>query len=265
MLSKLPWPFLEKVVTASTVSGQQTYDLPGDLARLIAVAVTVGNYTYQAQEVTSADDWFGVNNPTNVESDPLMNFYIIGKSIQFWPIPASNGNTITYHYIKQTRDLNTADYTTGTITTATNGSKVITGSGTSWTAGMAGSFLRITSGNSANLGDGNWYEIDTVDSATQITLQTVYQGTSIAAGSAAYTIGNVSAIPEKYQIAPVYYAAAEYWRKQGFDARADRMEAKYSEILQLMIDEEGTKSSSVVVSSGAPRTIINPNLAVWAS
>lgn len=263
MLSKIPWPFLEKATTALTVASQQTYALPADLSRLLSVAVTVGNYTYQATEVTSSDDWFGVNNPTNVTSDPLCNFYIIGRNILFWPIPASSNNTITYRYIKQTRDLNTADYTTGTIVTATNGSAAITGSGTSWTAGMVGSYIRITSGNAANLGDGQWYEISAVGSTTTLTLAAVYQGTSIVTGSAAYTIGNVSAIPEKFQIAPIYFAAAEYWRKQDDEARADRLEQKYTEMLDLMINEEGTKSSSVVVDDGFPTPRINPNLAVW--
>jgi hypothetical protein len=264
MLSKLPWPFLEKVVTASTVASQQTYQLPGDLAILISVAVTVGNYTYLATQVTSADDWLRVNNPTNVTSDPLSNFYIVGKTIRFWPIPASSGNTITYHYVRQNRDINTADFTTGTIVTATNGSAIITGSGTSWTAGMVGSFLRITSGNAANLGDGQWYEIASVNSTTQITLSAVYTGVSIVAGGAMYTIGNCSLIPEKFQIAPVYFAASEYYRKQDDDSRADRFEKKYNDFLDLMISEEGTKSSSVVIDDGVSRTNINPNLARWA-
>jgi hypothetical protein len=265
MLSKLPWPFLEKVTTMSTVASQQAYNLPGDLARLIAIAVTVGNYSYIASEVTSADDWLRVNNPTNVTSDPLCNYYIIGKTVQFWPIPASADNTITFHYIQQTRDLNTADYTTGTIVTATTESTAITGSGTSWTAGMAGSWLRITSDNAANKGDGIWYQISSVTSGTALVLANPYQGTSIAAGAANYTIGNCSLIPEKFQTGPVYFAAAEFWRKQGNDDRADRMEQKYGEILELMIDEEGTKGSSVVVDDGVRQSYINPNLARWAT
>lgn len=265
MLSKLPWPFLEKSVTATTVASTQTYQLPGDLARLIQPYITVGTYSYVPTEVTSADDWARLNNPTGITNDAVTNYYQLGNTVMFWPTPASNGNTITYRYIQQTRDLNTADYTTGTIVTATSGSATITGSGTSWTAGMKGSWLRITSGNAANLGDGLWYKILTVDSATQITLDAVYRGTSIAAGSAAYTIGNCSLIPEKFQVAPVYYATAEYWRKLGNDDRADRFEAKYNDILNLMIEEEGTKGTSVVVDSGSGySTPINPNLAKWA-
>lgn len=265
MLSKMPWPFLEKSVTMDTVASQQAYALPGDLARLIAIAVAVGNYNYVATEVTSADDWLKVNNPTNISADPLVNYYITGKTVQFWPIPATSDNTITFYYIQQTRDLNTADYTSGTIVTATNGGTTIVGSGTSWTAGMAGSWMRITSGNAANLGDGLWYQISSVTNSTTLVLVNPYEGAAITAGSAAYTIGNVSLIPEKFQMGPVYYAAAEYWRKQDDEARADRFEQKYAEILDLMIEEEGTKSTSVVVDDGVRQSSINPNLARWAT
>lgn len=261
MLSALPWPFLEKTKTALTTSGTQSYVLPGDMARLIDVYISVGTFKYVPVEVTSADDWANVNNPSGVQSDTASYYYIIGNTIQFWPIPATTNNVITYDYIQQARDLNAADFTTGSILTATNGSASIVGNAPSWTAGMADSYIRITSGNAANLGDGLWYKIASVDSSTTLTLSAVYTGTSIAAGAAAYTIGNVSLIPEKFQTGPVYYAAAEYWRKQNDEARADRFEQKYTDILNLMIEEEGTKSSSVVVDGGGRVPIINPNLA----
>lgn len=261
MLSKMPWPFLEKTTTATTVSGTQSYVLPGDMARLINVYITVGTIKYAPIEVTSADDWASVNNPVGIQSDTCSYYYILGNTIQFWPIPATTSNVITYDYVQQTRDLNAADYTTGSILTATNGSASIVGSGTTWAAGMVGSYIRITSGNAANLGDGLWYKIASVGSATTLTLTAVYTGVSIAAGSAAYTIGNVSLIPEKFQIGPVYYAVAEYWRKQNDESRADRFEAKYNDILTLMIEEEGTKGSSAVIDNGGRQTPINTNLA----
>lgn len=261
MLSKLPWPFLEKTATATTTASTQTYVLPGDLARLIEVDIKVGTFKYIPTEVTSADDWSRINNPTGIQSDTASYYYLIGNSVYFWPTPASTGNTISYHYVQQTRDLNTADYTTGSIITATLGSASIVGSGTSWTAGMVGSCLRIISGNAANLGDGLWYKIASVESATALTLTAVYKGVSIVAGSAGYTIGDCSLIPEKYQMGPVYYAVAEYYRKQDDQVKADRYELKYDEILTLMIEEEGTKSSSVVVDDGGTATPINTNLA----
>lgn len=266
MLGTIPWPFLEKVGTEVSVASQQAYKLPGDLYRLIDVYYQVGSYKYNPTQVTSFDDWNRVNNPANMESDTATFYFIIGNELHFWPTPASNGNSIVYSYLTSRRDLSIADYTTGTITTATNGSRVITGNATAWSAGMVGMWLRITAGAGANLGDGLWYQVASVDSATQLTLVREYAGVSITAGSAAYILGDCSAIPEKYQIGPVYYAVAEYWRKNDKPSEADRFEQKFNEITQRLIADESTKTTSNVVDDGSYASLaINPNLARYTT
>ena len=65
-----------------------------------------------------------------------------------------------------------AKYATGTIT-ATNGSATITGSGTTFTAAMVGRKLIVG-------GDSTAYVIKTFTSATSITLESVYQGTTVS-------------------------------------------------------------------------------------
>ncbi len=260
MLGHIPWPFLEKQATEATVATQQSYSMPGDMYRLISTYIQVGTYKYVPTQVTSWDDWNRINNPTGVQSDNVSFFFTVGNTIHYWPIPATTDNEITFQYLKANKGISVADYTTGTIVTATNGSKTLTGSGTSWTAGMAGKWIRITAGNAANLGDGLWYEIASVDSGTQITLSQEYMGTSIVAGSAAYTMGDVSLIPEKYQMGPVYYAAAEYWRKNKDNGAADRFEQKFNDIVERMKLDYGTKTSDVVVDNNLDVNIINPNL-----
>ena len=266
MLGTVPWPFLEKTGTETTVAAQQAYKLPGDLYRLVDVYLQVGTYKYNPTQVANFDDWNRVNNPSNIQSDTATYYFIIGNSLSFWPTPASNGNTISYAYLVSNRDISIADYTTGTITTATNGSKTITGSGTSWTAGMAGMWLRITAGSAANLGDGLWYQVDTVDSATQLTLVREYSGTSITAGSAAYTLGDCSLIPEKYQLGPVYYAACEYFRKNNDMNRAEYYQRMFDDISRRLLADEATKTITSVVDDGSPFNMpINPNLARYTS
>lgn len=88
---------------------------------------------------------------------------------------------------KSRLDYTIADYTTGTISDATNGSKTITGSGTSWTSAMIGRYFMIAT----TTGDGVWYKITAVASTTSLTLEQPYNGTSIAAGSASYTIRKI--------------------------------------------------------------------------
>jgi hypothetical protein len=266
MLGSVPWPFLEKVGTETSVAAQQAYKLPGDLYRLIDVYYQVGSYKYNPTQVTSFDDWNRVNNPAALQSDTATFYFVIGNELHFWPTPASNGNSIVYSYLVANRDLSIPDYTTGTIVTATNGSRTITGSGTSWTAGMAGMWLRITAGAGANLGDGLWYQVSTVDSATQLTLVREYAGTSIAAGSAAYTLGDCSPIPEKYQVGPVYYAACEYYKKNADMNRAEYYQRMYDDTLRRLVEDEGTKTTSNVVDDGSLGSMqINPNLARYTT
>ncbi len=76
---------------------------------------------------------------------------------------------------------------------------------------MIGSYIQITVTQAANAGDGFWYQIGGWTDATHITLTKPYEGTSISAGSAVYTIGQCSVIPEAYDIAPVFRSAALYW------------------------------------------------------
>ena len=63
-----------------------------------------------------------------------------------------------------------APYETGTVT-ATNGSKTITGSGTTFTAAMAGRKIRMGSENA-------YYRISAFVSTTEVTLEVPYQGTT---------------------------------------------------------------------------------------
>lgn len=72
----------------------------------------------------------------------------------------------------------TAEYTTGTVS-ITDGSAVITGTGTTWTAAMVGRKIRFE-GSIAN------YTIKTFTSTTSITLDQTYQGTTDT--DATYTI-----------------------------------------------------------------------------
>jgi hypothetical protein len=105
----------------------------------------------------------------------------------------------------------TAAATSSTTVGTETGGAIVTGSGTTWTRDMIGRAFRITQTTAANGGDGYWYSIGAYYDATHIGLTTPYEGTAITAGSAAYTIGQVPIIPEAYQMAIIYRAAAIYW------------------------------------------------------
>jgi hypothetical protein len=263
VLGAVSWPFLEYERTYTTVADQQFYDLPADLDKLIDVTITVGTIIYRPLQVASWDDWREYNSTTGVTSDNPSYFFVKtgadGPQVGFWPIPATSGNTITIVYQKLYRDMTKSDYEVGTITTVTNGGTTITGSGSSWDASMAGRWIRIDYGG-ANSGDGIWYQIESVTSATELELSRPYLGTAIAAGSATYTIGDVMPIPEKYQMLPIYGAANDYWMMESDPSRADRFLNMYDTLMQQMKDEEGKKTTSPVLDVYENTPYINPNL-----
>jgi len=100
----------------------------------------------------------------------------------------------------------TASTTVGTST----GGAIVTASGTTFTADMVDRWIRITQTTAAGGGDARWYQISNYYSATVIGLSTPYEGTALSGATAAYLIGQVSVLPEAYQMAPIYRAIAQW-------------------------------------------------------
>lgn len=93
----------------------------------------------------------------------------------------------------------TTAYSTGTVT-VTNGSAVVTGSGTSWSANVDAGMLFL-------VGAARLYVVASVDSNTQITLADAYEGTTGAGTS--YSLNTVIAAPAVYKTANTYTVAGE--------------------------------------------------------
>lgn len=170
------------------------------------------------------------------------------------------GNTITFNYKRRVTDLTLGDYTTGTVT-ATNGSTTITGSGTGFVANYlpsAGSVLplnlwiKITPPN----GDGNYYQISSLTSATALTLTNAYTGLTTAGAS--FIIGQMPLLLEDYHDLLLYRALMIYFttivdnpnkRKEFADM--------YQEGINKLDDYAGSKALQVNLR-GAINTV-NPN------
>lgn len=244
IITMKPWNYRETSTTISTVASQQFYNLPSDCIRVNNVTITIGTTKYTPREVKTREDWDRINQTTNYLSNIPVNYFVFGGQVGFWPTPVSaTANAITLSYLRGHKDLNVADYTTGTITTATNGSTGITGSGTSWTSQMAGRFIRITLADTANTGDGTWYKIASVTSTTVLVLSAVYTGNSISAGSASYVIGQVSIIPEEFQMVPIHRACEIYFSAiQPEQLRAGIFKNLYAEGIKRMNIELGANS-----------------------
>ena len=226
ILAMRPWKFLEQTYTISTALSTNAYELKlGKNNQVIAVRVTVGSTVYRPKIVESYQFWEYLQGLNTDANDVMQYVYIQDEQLLVYPTPATAGSTIRVRARKRHKDMTQANYTTGTITTATSGGDDLVGSGTSWTAGMAAAngHIRITNIAGAAGGDGEWYEIETVDSTTTLTLVKNYEGTTLAAASAAYTIGELPLIPQSHTALLLYRPLAMYYMHEGEDfKRSDR-------------------------------------------
>lgn len=205
------WPWLAFTDTITSETNTGTYPIPTKVRKIIDGYLTVGTTQYPLRFIYDSDEWNRVLRANLGNTDAAMYAFVEGHQIILSPGTATAGSTITLRGRRKLRDLSIADYTTGGVLTATNGSKTITGTATAWTTSMAGRWIRIAESDTANKGDGYWYEIASVTNATTLVLLAPYAGTSIAAGNASYTIGQMSYIPEDYDMAPIYRASALFW------------------------------------------------------
>ncbi len=193
--------------TDLTVDGQNSYPLPFNCQKVHSLKTTISTTDYVAIEFPGSEaEWIALvgGSTTTGESSYPTYFFVKRHTYEIYPTASTDGYTMTMRYKRGHKDLSQADYITGTITTLANAGTAVTGSETTWTASFVGRFLRIDS-------DGEWYEISARSSNTAITIAREYGGTAIAAGAEAYTIGEVSLIPEPYQDAPVDFALWMYY------------------------------------------------------
>lgn len=264
------WPWLERLRTKLTVAATQNVPLPYDCDQVRGVAVIVSSKRYTPDPVPTQEIWDQINSVSS-SSDIPERYFVFNGQLYLWPTPVTAGNTINIAQKTRVIDLSVADYTTGTIVTATNGDETITGSGTSWNASMVGRWIRITYSDAANVGDGLWYEIASITDTTHLELTRAYGGTSISAGSASYTIGQMPLLPESFQDLPWIWSAGIYWQKED-DERGEKYLANHGLIgsgsnpsTGRVAELEKTWSApttDLVIDDGRDHDVLNPNLTV---
>lgn len=218
--------FLETTKDLLTVANQEGYLIPNGFRKLIDLyVITPGsdpntNTKWLPEMIFDPTKWKWVKALNLGYSDVPYFTYVENQKVLIQPIPSADGNTIVLRGRLQTSDLTKADYTDGDIVSIANEDTTVTGGSTSWNSSMNGSYIQIAETSTANGGDGFWYQIDTVTDTTHLELLKPYEGTAIVAGTASYTIGQCSVIPEAYDVAIVYRSTALYWQNQNDLVRA---------------------------------------------
>lgn len=256
------------VNTTGTQSGTHTvttqmYTLPAYTEKPQSIYVTVGGYRYTPDEVTNREEWDALNEVV-VNSNIVTHYFIYDGRIELFPKPTAAA-TITFNARRILKDLSVADYTTGNIDIATYGSTLITGAGSpAWASPMNGRWIKITPTNvAATSGDGFWYEIDAVTSATTLILKRPYAGTTIATGNAAaYTIGEMSLIPEPHDTLPLWEALQIYFTSVAPDAKKAQLYAVMFKDGYAQMFADYTSKANVVLDDGGGSMDINPNLLI---
>lgn len=233
--------FTRKEVTANLVAGQQYYTFPEDMVRITKVRSNTGvnGYNWPVEEVDSEQLWNKLNViPSNTVITPQFYFVRGRNEVGLYPTPAVNvtGGLIV-SYEPRMPDMILDDVTTTTVT-VTNGSQSVTSPSTNFTTNMAGMFFSVTDGS-----DGNWYPI-TAATATTLTLENYYQGPSET--TAPCIIGSVADIPEEFQMAPIYFAAYNFYLKRNEQQNATLYKGLYEDLMQRYTEAYAAKSTGLV-------------------
>lgn len=265
--------FLESTTNMSTVAAQEAYQIPNKYRKIIDLYIYSGsgatnNVIYSPEMIFDPVRWKLILQYRLGQSNVPYFTYIENTSYRIQPIPATTGNLIVVRGRLQVRDLSIADVTNITVTSiAQDGTAMVVSGGL--TQDFVGRYIQITETSAANGGDGFWYEIATVTGTTQLTLVKPYEGLSIAAGTAASTIGQVPVVPQAYQLAIVYRTVALYWQQQQNAGMAKTYwymydggkEAGYSKeygglILEMLENEGETEEGAYVPPFGTTNTIM---------
>ena len=242
----------ERSYTTTTVAQQQFYNLPPQVKELINLTVTIGSVKWVPQVAPSRQYWDSLNVIQFYQDFPSF-FFVYNGQVGIFPTPASDGNTITMYYKIRIKDLSQADYTTGTVT-ATNDSATITGSGTTFIHNMENRWIRIAEPS----GDGQWYQIQTYVSATEVTLYNKYTGPNVSGGT--YTIGEMPIMPEDYQDAALYRALWVYYNSRVPNPAQAKIYKELYDASYAMLDAEFGQKTTNVALTDTDTEVFNPNL-----
>lgn len=251
--------------TAISTVGVQAYPIPANVSKIKNDTITVGQLVYTPAPVQSIQEWTMLN-ALPYTSDIPNYFFIYNNQVNFWPIPSTSGNIITFNYKSRVADMTYADYSTGTIAVAV-GSNAITGTGTNWNS--SGTYPLNTDLSFANLmisgtppkGDGLWYPIQSFGTNTTLTTLLPIVNAPTVSGQS-YIIGQFPLLQEDFHDILVYSSLKIYYSSIVKDeSKFKEYDALTKEREDLMRDYLGTKS--INVDLGSQPVSNNPNLFIY--
>jgi hypothetical protein len=241
--------------TALAVGGLQFYPTPPNYSKLKTVTISVGNLKWTPGEILTREQWDKMNVFPYYSNIPN-NYYIYQNQLGIWPIPSTTGNTITYNYKFRIPDLSIEDYSTGTVAVL-NGGTTVTGTSTVWTLTTnlqsESRYIKIAQ----TKGDNLWYQIQSIDSATSLTLAEPYQGIDVTGGT--YVVGQMPILEEDFHDMLYLKPLVTYFSSTVDNpTKAKEFQDQYNMKLELLQEYSGNKTIHVDLRQSPMGQ--NPNL-----
>ena len=187
------------------VQGRQYYQFPSDMLRIRTVRVKIGNILTPLVQIHSEEDWEAMNATSIHMSGRPTHFFVKGADeVGLYPVPQQNvQDGLVVSYEPRMVDMSIEDVT-ARANVAENSINIV-GLESKFKANMVNDcWLTVNSGS-----DGNWYKITKFINADNIQIDNTYQG--ITENNVTVLIGQCPAFPEEYHLAPVYYAAQQFF------------------------------------------------------
>lgn len=251
--------------TAITTVGVQAYPIPANVSKIKNDTITVGQLVYTPAPVQSIQEWT-LLNALPYTSDIPAYFYIYNNQVNFFPIPSTSGNLVSFNYKARVADMTYADYAVGTIAAVTAGNNIVTGASSVWTffpQNIDISYVNLMLSITPPLGDGLWYPIQRFTSATSVTLNLPVVSAP-SATSTAYVIGQFPLLQEDFHDILVYSALKIYFSTYVKDADKFKMFDELTKERESLMAAY-LSNKSVNVDLGEQPIQSNPNLYLFAS
>lgn len=253
--------------TAISTVGVQAYPIPANVSKIKNDTITVGQLQYSPAPIQSIQEWTFLNSLPYTSDIPAY-FYIYNNQVNFWPIPSTSGNIISFNYKARVPDMTYADYATGTVA-ITAGSNAVTGSSTSWNT--TGTYPLNVDLSYANLmisitppkGDGFWYPIQRFTSDTALQLNLPIVNAPVTSGDS-YIIGQFPLLQEDFHDILVYSSLAIYYSSIVKDETKFKLYDSLTKEREKLM-EGYLSNKSVNVDLGAQPIAANPNLFLYSN
>lgn len=203
------------------VAGQQFYQFPADMLRISNVAAVIDGQKYPLLQIRSEDEWNRLNLVKTFATNIPQYFFVKNRNeLGIYPLPSqdvSGGLEVSYEPRIPDLSIEDTEIKVDVESNTVLVTRVTQQGNPEFKPTMENSCyaqLNSTTGN-----DGNWYKIQEVVDASNLKLENVFQG--FTESGATMRIGQCPEFPEEYHIAPVYYAAQQYFliRKDNDTAR----------------------------------------------